>query len=71
MSIEELLTLAKGIKDKGDMVFIKLDGERENNQITIIISYPNDKGKEQIRYEGDDLNECLFKAINSYYHNDL
>ena len=59
MSIDDLLIQINKIKDLGDLVFIKFDGEREENHITVIISYPIAKQKEQIRIDGDDLKEIL------------
>ena len=38
--LEALLSSVDEIRKKGDIVFIKFDGARENDFITIIISYP-------------------------------
>ena len=66
-SLEELFVFVDIIKSKGDLVVIKIDGEREKNEITVIISYPSDLNKEQIRYDGNNLREVLFKALHSYF----
>lgn len=66
-SLEELFALVDMVKSKGDIVFIKFDGEREINPITIIISYPSTINKEQIRFEGDNLKELLFKTLQLYF----
>lgn len=66
-SLEELFALVGMVKSKGDIVFIKFDGGREINPITIIISYPPDRDKEQIRFEGHNLKELLFKTLQLYF----
>ena len=66
-SLEELFVFVDIIKSKGDLIFIKIDGEREVNEITVIISHPSNLDKEQIRYDGNNIRETLFKALHSYF----
>jgi len=66
-SLEELFVFIDIIKVKGHLVLIKIDGERETNEITVVISYPKDLEREPIRYDGNNLREVLFKALQSYF----
>lgn len=65
--LQELFALVDLVKSNRDVVFIKFDGEREINPITIIISYSRNINKEQIRAEGDNLKELLFKTLQLYF----
>jgi len=66
-SLEELFVFIDIIKVKGHLVLIKIDGERETNEITVVITYPKDLEREPIRYDGNNLREVLFKALQSYF----
>jgi len=66
-SLEELFVFIDIIKIKGDLIFIKIDGEREADEVTVVISYPSDLEREQIRYNGSTVREVLFKALHSYF----
>ena len=65
--LEALLSSVDEIRKKGDIVFIKFDGARENDFITIIISYPYNLNREIIRHDGNDLIEVLTNCLNDYY----
>jgi len=66
-SLEELFVFIDIIKIKGHLVLIKIDGERETDEITVVISYPSDLEREPIRYDGNNLRDVLFKALQSYF----
>ncbi len=66
-SLEELFVFIDIIKNKGDLVLIKIDGERETDEITIVISYPSDLERDPIRHNGTKIRETLFKALHSYF----
>lgn len=66
-SLEELFVFIDIIKIKGDLIFIKIDGERETDEVTVVISYPSNLEREQIRYNGSNVREVLFKALHSYF----
>lgn len=68
--LEALFSSVNEIREKGDVVFIKFDGVRENDFITIIISYPSNLSREVIRHDGDDLIEILTNCLNDYYSQD-
>lgn len=69
VTLERLFEYVSYIKDRGDLVFIKYDGERNANTITVIISYPPPLNSidNQIRFEGDNLKDLLIKLIYTYY----
>ncbi|WP_343626798.1 hypothetical protein [Flavobacterium lindanitolerans] len=65
--LKALFSSVNEIREKGDIVFIKFDGVRENDFITIIISYPSNLNREIIRHDGNDLIEVLTNCLNDYY----
>lgn len=66
MSTEEQIEVLERIKDDGNIVLIKFDGERAENQVTVVIDFPPLSGKETIRLEGNDLNILLDDLIDTY-----
>lgn len=66
MSTEEQIKVLERIKDDGNIVLIKFDGERTENQVTVVIDFPPLSDKETIRLEGNDLNILLDSLINTY-----
>ncbi len=66
-SIDELFVFVDIIKSKGDLVLIKIDGEREIDEVTIVISYPSDLERAPIQYTGSNIRETLFKALHTYF----
>lgn len=66
MSTEEQIQVLERIKDDGNIVLIKFDGERTENQLTVVIDFPLLSGKETIRLDGNDLNTLLDKLIDTY-----
>lgn len=67
LSLDELFKLVDDIRKKGYLFFIKIDGEREENHITIIISDPKNLSKEQIRFDGQHLDKVMIKAISKFF----
>ena len=66
MSIEEQIKVLERIKDDGNIVLIKFDGERKENQVTVVIGFPPLSSKETISLEGNNLNTLLDRLINIY-----
>lgn len=66
MSTEEQINILERVKDDGNIVLIKFDGERTENQVTVAIDFPPLSGKETIRLEGNDLNILLDRLIKIY-----
>lgn len=69
ITLEKLFDYLSFIKERGDMVFIKLDGERDNNSIVVIISYPPSMNsvENRIMFQGDNLKDLLIKLVYHYY----
>ncbi len=69
ITLERLFEYISYIKDRGDLVFIKYDGEREINHITVIVSYPPPYNlpENQIKLEGENLKDLLIELIYIYY----
>ena len=68
ITLKELNKFTEVVKENGDLFFLKIDGERDENHITIIISSPPYKNKEQIRFDGQELKPLLIKAIDAYFN---
>ena len=67
-TIEQLLFHVEVVRERGDVFFIKYDGAREGSDwITVIVSYPDDLSREQIRFEGNDLKKLLIQTVVKYY----
>lgn len=66
MSIEKNIEVLERIKNDGNIVFIKFDGERADNQVTVVIDFPSSSDNKTIRLDGDDLNTLLERVINTY-----
>ena len=66
-SLEDLFLFADFIKDRGHLVFVKLDGERNENHYTVIIGYPVNISREIHKYEGDNLNKGFYQCIVEYF----
>lgn len=67
-TIDELFTCLEEIKKSGDIFILKMDGERENNQNTIMITFPK-SNKEMIRHDGESLKILIKKALSDYIRN--
>ena len=65
-SIEELINCFDQIKNNGDVAVIKFDGEREEDQYTVFITFPNRKDREMIRADESILKNALIKVLKDY-----
>lgn len=60
------MKILETIKEDGNVVMIKFDGERESDPISIVVSFPKAKNNKIIQYHGDNLAELLEKLTNAY-----
>ena len=65
VSPDIILRCFQEIGDMGDIVIFKIDGERNENRYTIVISSP-DMSFEAIRYDASTIEESLLKALKKY-----
>ncbi|WP_333662016.1 hypothetical protein [Chishuiella changwenlii] len=65
VSIEELILCLEKIKENGDSVIIKFDGDRLVDYYTIMIIFSNNN-KEMIRVDGKDFKINLTEALKKY-----
>jgi hypothetical protein len=66
-SLNDLFEEIEQIKNNGDLVFIKFDGERESNKITLVIDFSKKSiNRNQIRLNGDDLKDLIIKGLELY-----
>lgn len=61
------------IRDKGYLVFVKLDGEREVDVNTIVISSLKTKSQKEIliQFHGSDLLLIMERAINKFNESEI
>ena len=64
-SMDELIQCFELIRQAGHIAFIKLDGEREQDWYTILVTFP-DSSREMIRNDGSDLRTALINVLTSY-----
>lgn len=64
-SFEELIECFEKIKETGEVIVIKFDGERESNSYTAFISFPDNK-REMIRVDENDLRSALIRVLTKY-----
>lgn len=65
-SIEELINCFEYVKKNGDIAVIKFDGERNENEYTVFISFPVSKKREMIRSDESDLKKALVEVLTKY-----
>ncbi len=65
-TIQNLLECVELIKNRGDVVVIKLDGQRDESQYTVFITSSSFKDDEIIRAGRKSLKEALHDVIKSY-----
>jgi len=65
ISIEELMFCAEAARGNGDVVFIKLDGERESYHYTTMITSPSN-AFEMIRADKEILKDALLEIFWEY-----
>lgn len=68
--ITSLIERIQDIKDEGNVVLIKFDGERESNKITVLINYPHDTNRDLIQLHGEDLLSLLSELIELHDKHD-
>ena len=68
-SFDDLLVCLERIKEKGNSIVIKLDGEREKAQYTVFITFPMNQEKEMIRIDDISLKVALLRCLQSYLVN--
>lgn len=67
-TIDNLIACVEKIKENGNVVVIKFDGERLENGYTIFISFPNNE-REMIRTDQSDLKIALVEILKQYLLN--
>lgn len=65
VTYDELFIALDEVKKAGNVFILKMDGERENHNNTIMITFPN-SNKEMIRYDNSDLKEAIKMALKDY-----
>ncbi|WP_338792953.1 hypothetical protein V9L05_12315 [Bernardetia sp. Wsw4-3y2] len=65
-NLEEAFEQLEKIKEESNIVLVKLDGAREKDTITVVISRVKSI-EGTIQYHGNDLLLVINKAINRYY----
>ena len=66
MILEEQIKILESIKNAGNIVMIKFDGERKKNQITVLIDFPHPSKQQLIRFDGENLTSLLDELIKEY-----
>ena len=67
ISLVDLFKCLELVKSNGDVVVIKIDGERNIDQYTVFISFPN-KDLAMIRGDSDDLKMTILTVLKKYVH---
>jgi len=67
-TIDNLIACVQKIKEKGNVIVIKFDGERLENGYTIFITFPNNE-REMIRTDQSDLKIALIEILKQYLLN--
>ncbi|SEW39887.1 hypothetical protein [Chitinophaga arvensicola] len=65
ITMDDLIYCFEKVRGQGDVGFIKLDGERKENQYTVCIMFPGIK-EEMIRADESTLKEALLKVLSKY-----
>ena len=65
-TIEELINCFNCIKQEGNVVVIKFDGERVDIGYTIFITFPKNLKQEMIRVDERELKSALYEALTKY-----
>lgn len=64
--LESIFEKINLIKEEGHLVFIKFDGEREKEKITVVLSLVRNDSREVIQRHGDDIYILLNKLLDDY-----
>jgi hypothetical protein len=65
-SIEELIKCLELVRENGDVVVVKFDGERTKDQYTLFVTFSKLKNKNMIRVDDSNLKEALVKLLTIY-----
>ncbi|SHG93431.1 hypothetical protein SAMN04488522_108279 [Pedobacter caeni] len=68
--MEELLNCFEQVKNKGDIALIKFDGQRNEDEYTVLIAFPEIKKREMIRADESSLRIALIKVLTEYVEGD-
>ncbi|PSL45307.1 hypothetical protein CLV51_1049 [Chitinophaga niastensis] len=63
--MDDFLYCAGIVKGNGDVFILKIDGAREVNHYTVIISFPTIEA-EMIRADDKSMKIALFKVLEAY-----
>lgn len=66
ITLDSLIKCAEQIKVDGNIIAIKLDGQREQKQYTVLISFAQSTQKEIIRSDESNLEAAIIKALKEY-----
>ncbi len=64
-TLDELFDCIKEIEAAGNIFILKVDGEREENHNTVMITFSN-SDKDMIRYDESDIKVAIKKALFDY-----
>jgi len=65
-TIEGLINCFELIKQNKDIAIIKFDGERENDNYTIFITFSQSKNMQMIRTDCSDLKQGMNEILEKY-----
>jgi hypothetical protein len=65
-TMDDLFTAFEAVKNNGDVVAIKLDGERKERHYTLLIMFNPDKRREMLRVDQDDLKFAMRQILKLY-----
>lgn len=54
------------VQQNGDVLVVKSDGQRTENSYTLFITFPENKAKDMLRIDCDDLQDGLYQLLNKY-----
>ncbi len=69
ISFDDIIRCFDIVKNHGASAFIKLDGGRQLNHYTVIISFPVEAKKELLRKDGGNLKHCCIRVLELYLEN--
>ena len=64
--MEQRFKILDLIRQDGQIVLVKLDGEREDNFYTVVISYPQPSVFQPIRLDGRNFSSLIDKVVDEY-----
>ena len=66
---DDLLCCIELVRQSGDVIVLKADGEREENAYTVFVTSPSGKF-EMIRCDGNNLTEATHRVLREYVSTD-